>query len=30
MLGEHTGDVLGGWLGLSDGEVETLRGEGVV
>ena len=30
ILGEHTGEVLGRWLGLSDAEVGTLRGEGVV
>jgi formyl-CoA transferase len=30
MLGEHTSDVLRGWLGLNDTELETLRGEGVL
>ena len=30
MLGEHSGEVLGGWLGLSGDEVEGLRAEGVV
>src|SRR6195952_177348 len=30
MLGEHTGDVLTGWLGLSHAEVEKLRADRVV
>jgi hypothetical protein len=30
ILGQHTRDVLGGWLGLSAAEVEGLRGEGVL
>jgi formyl-CoA transferase len=30
MLGEHTGEVLAGWLGLSAGDIEGLRGEGVL
>jgi crotonobetainyl-CoA:carnitine CoA-transferase CaiB-like acyl-CoA transferase len=30
MLGQHTGDVLSGWLGMSPAEVEGLKGEGVV
>jgi crotonobetainyl-CoA:carnitine CoA-transferase CaiB-like acyl-CoA transferase len=30
ILGEHTANVLTGWLGLTDADVETLRGEGVV
>jgi formyl-CoA transferase len=30
MLGEHTADVLTGWLGLSAAEVDGLKGEGVV
>jgi crotonobetainyl-CoA:carnitine CoA-transferase CaiB-like acyl-CoA transferase len=29
LLGEHTNEVLGG-LGLSPGDIEILRGEGVV
>lgn len=30
MLGQHTADVLTGWLGLSATEVEKLKGDGVV
>ena len=30
LLGEHTKEALGEWLGLNDGEVETLRRDGVV
>jgi formyl-CoA transferase len=30
MLGQHTGDVLSNWLGLSEAEVEKLRGDSVV
>jgi crotonobetainyl-CoA:carnitine CoA-transferase CaiB-like acyl-CoA transferase len=30
MLGQHTNDVLTGWLGLSEAEVEKLRGNSVV
>lgn len=30
ILGQHTGDVLSGWLGMSATEVEGLKGEGVV
>src|SRR6201986_4848436 len=30
MLGQHTDEVLTGWLGLSDAEVKSLHGEGVV
>ncbi|HTB43579.1 MAG TPA: CoA transferase [Acetobacteraceae bacterium] len=30
ILGEHTANVLTGWLGLSDAEVETLKGQGVL
>jgi crotonobetainyl-CoA:carnitine CoA-transferase CaiB-like acyl-CoA transferase len=30
MLGQHTGEVLTGWLGLTDAEVEKLRGDKVV
>ena len=30
ILGQHTTDVLTAWLGLSAGEVEGLKGEGVV
>ena len=30
LLGEHTAEVLGDWLGLSPGEVEALREDGVV
>jgi formyl-CoA transferase len=30
MLGQHTGDVLTNWLGLSDGEIEKLRSSNVV
>ncbi len=30
MLGQHTANVLTGWLGLSASDVEALKGEGVV
>jgi crotonobetainyl-CoA:carnitine CoA-transferase CaiB-like acyl-CoA transferase len=30
VLGEHTADVLRGWLGMTDAEVEGLRREGAV
>jgi len=30
LLGEHTNEALGDWLGLSAAEVEALRGDGVV
>lgn len=30
MLGEHNADVLGDWLGLPEGEVETLKTDGVL
>ena len=30
ILGEHTGNVLRTWLGLSAAEVEALRGEAIV
>jgi crotonobetainyl-CoA:carnitine CoA-transferase CaiB-like acyl-CoA transferase len=30
VLGEHTGDVLKDWLGMSDSDVEGLRREGAV
>ncbi len=30
LLGAHTGEVLGEWLGLGAGEVEALRGRGVL
>lgn len=30
LLGEHTSDVLDAWLGLSDEDVEALRGDGIV
>ena len=30
VLGQHTGEVLQAWLGMSAGDVETLRGEGAV
>ena len=30
LLGEHTTEALGDWLGLSAAEVEALRGDGVV
>jgi formyl-CoA transferase len=30
LLGEHTAEVLGTWLGLAPGEVEGLRKDGVI
>ena len=30
LLGEHTADVFGDWLGMSADDVEMLRAEGVV
>ena len=30
LLGEHTGEALGEWLGLSPAEVDALRKDGVV
>jgi crotonobetainyl-CoA:carnitine CoA-transferase CaiB-like acyl-CoA transferase len=30
ILGQHTADVLTGWLGLSATDVEKLKGDGVV
>jgi formyl-CoA transferase len=30
VLGQHTGEVLASWLGLSANEVEGLRGEGAI
>jgi crotonobetainyl-CoA:carnitine CoA-transferase CaiB-like acyl-CoA transferase len=30
ILGQHTGDVLSTWLGVSATEVEKLKGEGVL
>ena len=30
MLGEHTGEVLRGWLGLSAADVENLKSDGIV
>jgi crotonobetainyl-CoA:carnitine CoA-transferase CaiB-like acyl-CoA transferase len=30
LLGEHTAEALGDWLGLGSDEVETLRRDGVV
>src|SRR6266852_4502558 len=30
LLGQHNGEILGGWLGISAAEVEALRGEGIV
>jgi hypothetical protein len=29
-LGEHTAQVFGDWLGMSAGDIATLRDEGVV
>ena len=30
MLGQHTADVLGGWLGMSAGEIDGLKADGVL
>jgi hypothetical protein len=30
MLGQHNADVLGGWLGLSDEDLETLARDGII
>jgi hypothetical protein len=30
VLGEHTAEVLGSWLGMSEADVAGLRGEGAV
>ena len=30
LLGQHNAEILGGWLGISAGEVEALRTEGIV
>jgi crotonobetainyl-CoA:carnitine CoA-transferase CaiB-like acyl-CoA transferase len=30
ILGQHTDDVLTNWLGLSEAEVKSLHGDGVV
>jgi crotonobetainyl-CoA:carnitine CoA-transferase CaiB-like acyl-CoA transferase len=30
LLGEHTAQVFGEWLGISAGDVEALRGDGVI
>jgi crotonobetainyl-CoA:carnitine CoA-transferase CaiB-like acyl-CoA transferase len=30
LLGEHTREALGDWLGLDDREVEALKREGVI
>jgi formyl-CoA transferase len=30
LLGQHNAEVLGGWLGIANAEVEALRAEGIV
>jgi crotonobetainyl-CoA:carnitine CoA-transferase CaiB-like acyl-CoA transferase len=30
VLGQHTGEVLASWLGMSTDEVERLRGDGAL
>jgi formyl-CoA transferase len=30
LLGQHSAEVLGGWLGISAQEIEALRQEGIV
>jgi crotonobetainyl-CoA:carnitine CoA-transferase CaiB-like acyl-CoA transferase len=30
LLGQHSADVLGGWLGIGAVEIEALRAEGIV
>src|SRR6516165_4555567 len=30
LLGQHNAEVLGGWLGIANTEVEALRAEGIV
>ena len=30
LLGQHNADILGEWLGISTGEIDALRAEGIV
>jgi formyl-CoA transferase len=30
LLGQHNGEIFGGWLGLSAGELEELKEEGLL
>jgi len=30
LLGQHNGEVLGGWLGIDAAEIEALRTEGII
>jgi crotonobetainyl-CoA:carnitine CoA-transferase CaiB-like acyl-CoA transferase len=30
LLGQHSAEILGEWLGMNAGDIETLRKEGVI
>jgi crotonobetainyl-CoA:carnitine CoA-transferase CaiB-like acyl-CoA transferase len=30
LLGQHNGEILGGWLGIGTTEIDALRAEGIV
>jgi crotonobetainyl-CoA:carnitine CoA-transferase CaiB-like acyl-CoA transferase len=30
LLGQHNADVLSGWLGMSTGDIEGLRADGII